>query len=594
MAEKFHFHINDSTSSHLKPPFACSSQLSHVNSEAFDHHYNSGDVVPIYANKAFPYPNLGDDFPFCSQDAKARVDKMLNENHLVLTPYKFEFLEDKQFELLCKKTFSKTYVSKLRSVIEDGYRMLLYHEDMPIWALVGTVDMDHRDKTIKTEYFLYNHYDFEFVYHNDTVIDVIVLVDSSYMVNVTEDVEADVEFTYSVRWFVTQDPYDKRMKTYINYSNVPPHNFAVGYSIANSSFTILILIVCLLIFYIRVLRKDISKYACDVEEAEMADNQEHTGWKNIHGDVFRFPKYKSLFAAAIGSGTQLLVIMIAILILGVTDVCQLYLPRVFMNVLASIYALTCVISGYTSTSFYHQLEGTRWTGNLLLTVGLYLGPLFLTFVVNNTVAVLYGSTTALPSGETVKLSLFWILLALLLFILGAFFGKKKVLDFQAPCRTTKCPKEVPKLHWYRGVLPQMALAGFLPFSVIILQIYDILNAVSGYKIYTSYDSMLIMLFLILIMTALVSVVMTYFQLSAEDHEWWWRSFLCGGSTGLYVFAYSIYYSLHLTEMNDLTQTMFFFGYMACLGYGIFLALGTVGFYASLMFVRYLYASIKCD
>ena len=45
-----------------------------------------------------------------------------------------------------------------------------------------------------------------------------------------------------------------------------------------------------------------NRYAHDEETAE---DQEETGWKYIHGDVFRFPKYKSLLAASLGSGTQL-------------------------------------------------------------------------------------------------------------------------------------------------------------------------------------------------------------------------------------------------------------------------------------------------
>lgn len=45
-----------------------------------------------------------------------------------------------------------------------------------------------------------------------------------------------------------------------------------------------------------------ERYAHDEETAE---DQEETGWKYIHGDVFRYPKYKSLFAACLGSGTQL-------------------------------------------------------------------------------------------------------------------------------------------------------------------------------------------------------------------------------------------------------------------------------------------------
>ncbi|KAK9059964.1 hypothetical protein SSX86_020668 [Deinandra increscens subsp. villosa] len=534
------------------------------------------------------------DFPFCSQDSKVHADKMLDGNHLVLTPYKIQFLVEKQFQLLCKKTLSKTDVSKFRSVIKKDYNILFYHDYLPFPASVGRVDMDHSEEIIQTEYFLYSHYNFEFVHHNNTVIGVFLQVDPSNMVNVTEDMETDVQFTYSIKWFVAPDSYDKRMEEHINHSRVQPESVVFFFSIVNSSFTILILVVCLLIFYIRVLRRDISKYACDVEDAETAENQEQAGWKNIHGDVFRFPKHKSLFAAALGSGTQLLILIVAILMLGAVDNFQPHIPGVFTNSLAIVYAFTSMISGYTSTSFYHQMEGTRLRKNVLLTGGLYSGPLLLTFIVTNTVAVSYGSTAALPLGEIIKLSLLWMFLALPLLILGVVIGKNNASDFQAPCRTAKCPKEVPQSRWYKGVVPHMVLAGCYPFSVIIIQISYILDAFWGYKIYTSYDSMLIMLFLLLITTALVSVIMTYFQLADQDHEWWWRSFLCGGSTGLYVYAYSIYHSLHLLEMNDFVQTAFFFGYLACVGYGIFLALGTVGFYASLLFVRYLYASIKCD
>ncbi|KAG4933579.1 hypothetical protein JHK87_047581 [Glycine soja] len=37
------------------------------------------------------------------------------------------------------------------------------------------------------------------------------------------------------------------------------------------------------------------------QDEEAADDQEETGWKYIHGDVFRFPKYKFFFSAALGS-----------------------------------------------------------------------------------------------------------------------------------------------------------------------------------------------------------------------------------------------------------------------------------------------------
>lgn len=32
--------------------------------------------------------------------------------------------------------------------------------------------------------------------------------------------------------------------------------------------------------------------------------EEESGWKYIHGDVFRFPPNKSLFCSFVGTGTQ--------------------------------------------------------------------------------------------------------------------------------------------------------------------------------------------------------------------------------------------------------------------------------------------------
>ncbi|PON79239.1 Nonaspanin [Parasponia andersonii] len=61
-------------------------------------------------------------------------------------------------------------------------------------------------------------------------------------------------------------------------------------------------------------------------------------------------------------------------------------------------------------------------------------------------------------------------------------------------------------------------------------------------------------------------------------------FLCGGSIGLYVYGYCIYYYYAKSDWSDSLQVSFF-GYMACICYGLFMMFGTVGFVASLMCVR---------
>lgn len=39
------------------------------------------------------------------------------------------------------------------------------------------------------------------------------------------------------------------------------------------------------------------------------------------------------------------------------------------------------------------------------------------------------------------------------------------------------------------------------------------------------------------------------QLAVEDHRWWWRSVMCGGSTALFIYAYCFYYWYARSDMN---------------------------------------------
>jgi len=74
-------------------------------------------------------------------------------------------------------------------------------------------------------------------------------------------------------------------------------------------------------------------------------------------------------------------------------------------------------------------------------------------------------------------------------------------------------------------------AGFLPFSAIYIELYYIFASVWGHKVYTIYSILFIVFIILIIVTAFITIALTYFQLAVEDHRWWWRSFVCGGSTG---------------------------------------------------------------
>lgn len=63
--------------------------------------------------------------------------------------------------------------------------------------------------------------------------------------------------------------------------------------------------ICMLLFPGLLMNSILFLYERYAHDEETAEDQEETGWKYIHGDVFRYPKYKSVFAASLGSGTQL-------------------------------------------------------------------------------------------------------------------------------------------------------------------------------------------------------------------------------------------------------------------------------------------------
>ena len=104
-------------------------------------------------------------------------------------------------------------------------------------------------------------------------------------------------------------------------------------------------------------------------------------------------------------------------------------------------------------------------------------------------------------------------------MLTALTGKATV------CCTWRLLSFYLQLTWCLGT------AGFLPFSAIYIELYYIFASVWGHKVYTIYSILFIVFIILIIVTAFITIALTYFQLAVEDHRWWWRSFMCGGSTG---------------------------------------------------------------
>ncbi|RKP11437.1 putative endomembrane protein 70 [Piptocephalis cylindrospora] len=142
--------------------------------------------------------------------------------------------------------------------------------------------------------------------------------------------------------------------------------------------------------------------------------------------------------------------------------------------------------------------------------------------------------------------------------------------------------------------PTIALSGILPFGAIFIELYFILSSIWSQKVYYVFGFLFLVSMILALTVGQVSVLMCYFQLCAENYRWWWRSFLAGGSVGLYVFAYSVLYYYTRLDLEDFSSKVLYFGWMGIMSLMVFLATGNIGFGACCWFTRRIYKSIKVD
>jgi hypothetical protein len=572
--------------------------------------YAAGDVVQLYANKVGPFANPNEVYaffslPYCQpEDMEIRredLGPLLKGDRPYKTLYDIRFRESRKWASLCKMHLSDGDVSKFRQAIVDDYYFEMMLDELPIWGYVGEIETrgaraeSAAADADSTRYFLFTHLDFSLAYNRDRVIEVNVSADPLQRVDLAHGGKRDVEFSYSVKWVESDVDFDDRMSRYAQYSFLPQHYEIHWLSIINSFVLVLLLTGFLSVILMRVLKNDFSRYAT---EAEDEDDEEETGWKLVHGDVFRLPPAFSVFCAFVGTGMQLFSLIFFLLLLAVMNMFYPGNRGTMYSSALVLYALTAGTAGFVSAHMYCRLYGEqgRWAINLVLSATLFPLPLLLMFWFLNTVAIVYNSQTALPFGTIMVIYAIWAFVTIPLNVIGGVIGRNtaKGRPLTMPTRVNKIPREIPPVPWYRQGPCQVFMAGFLPFSAIYIELHYIFASVWGHKLYTLYGILFIAFLMLVIVTSFITVALTYFQLAIEDHRWWWRAFASGGSTGLFVFAYCFFYYFERSNMFGFMQTSFFFGYMLMASYAAWIMLGTIGFLSSLIFVRRIYSAIKCD
>ena len=404
----------------------------------------------------------------------------------------------------------------------------------------------------------------------------------------------DVLFTYDVIWKENLDlHWASRWDIYLSMNHAIPAKVH-WLSIANSMVIVLVLSAMVVAILVRSLHRDINRYnKVAMDEEARADELEEYGWKLVHADVFRPPSFSPMLLA-VGCGTGAQVLSMTLLTIFFSSLGFMNPSRRGHLLMGELwfYVVMGSVNGYVTARLYKTFKGKAWQRATATTAFGLPGIAFVLFFFLNIIALIKGSSDAVPFRMMLVLFILWFGISTPLVFLGAYFGyKQDAIEY--PVSTSSIPRQIPDQPWFMGVPFTLAIGGILPFGSCFVELYYIMSSVWMEYYYYVFGFLLLVFFILILTCAEITTLFTYFQLCSEDYHWWWRSFCNGGSAAIYVFLYSIVYFKQL-EANTLATYVLYFGYMGLVSLGLFSMMGFIGLSTSLWFNQAIFGSIKID
>merc|ERR1719263_2677021 len=156
-----------------------------------------------------------------------------------------------------------------------------------------------------------------------------------------------------------------------------------------------------------------------------------------------------------------------------------------------------------------------------------------------------------------SLLILWFGISVPLVFLGAYMGFRQPA-IELPVRTNQMPREIPLQPWYMKPIVMAALGGILPFGAVFTELFFIMSSIWQHQIYYMFGFLVLVLIILIMTCAEISIALTYFQLTSEDYNWWWRSFTTSGFSAVYVFLYSLLYFSTRLQIEKLVSTILYF------------------------------------
>jgi len=398
------------------------------------------------------------------------------------------------------------------------------------------------------------------------------------------DATQPVIWSYGVRFEPSDIAWASRWDTYLKMADVEIHWF----SIINSFITVLFLSAIFGAIIVRTLSNDIAKYNEDDD-----DEVEPTGWKLVHGDVFRPPPHFGVLTSFVGTGIQLFGVFSVTLLFALLGMLSPASRGALMTVAIVVWLFMGASGGYYSSRLYKTLGGTQWKENGLKTAMLFPGIVFGTGFILNFFIWHQHSSGAVPFTTMIALLLMWFGGSVPLVLLGAYFGFRKEA-YSFPTHVNTIVRPIPEQAWFLSPVFSVLLAGVLPFGAVFIELFFILNAIWENQFYYLFGFLFLVFIVLIISCTEIAIVMTYMQFCAEDHQWWWRCFNVSGGCAFYVMAYATFYFFTKLEVHDPVPVVIYFSYSAIMSLAMFFMTGTIGFLATFVFTRRIYGAVKID
>lgn len=476
-------------SNQLLPVFGAVSLLSSLSSAFYlpgvaPTDYNAGDKVPLNVNRLTPTLSQSDNqlrsvisydyyhtaFNFCRppngpEKVSESLGSILFGDRILNSPFEIHMLKNETCKPLCDaKKYDPRKAKFVNRRIWQNYNINWLIDGLPAATLIndeaqkvefysqgfplGEIENPNAQKPIAR---FNNHYDIFIDYHElisraqskYRVVGVVVQPSSRHSKKqegagevradcsdttpmiLSNDQETEVLFTYSVYWKRSPTAWATRWDKYLHIFDPSIHWF----SLVNSAVIVIFLTGMVGMILLQALRKDIARYnQLDLNE----DVQDDSGWKLVHGDVFRTPKNPMLLSVFLGSGAQLFFMTGATIIFALLGFLSPSNRGSLGTVMILLYTLFGFIGGYVSARAYKSFGGEAWKRNIILTPVFIPGIVFGSFFLLNFFLIFENSSGAVPLTTMLALVGIWFVISVPLSFGGSWVG------FRAPVGSI-CP-----------------------------------------------------------------------------------------------------------------------------------------------------------